>query len=446
MSNTATATNLFEGFEDLFKMDTPAPQPVKTEQKPRVLKTPETVAEPISIEETTVNASLVPQAQAKIAAIRKEMNDLFVERDAAIDCALYALVSEQSFLMLGQPGTGKSALTYELCSRIDNGSYFQWMLNKTSDPSELLGPYSIKEMENDKFMRVTTGKLPEANIVFVDEIFKANAPVLNILLPVMNEKIFYNDGKPNDIPLMLFVGASNERPEEGDGLEAFYDRFLFRINVQYVKDAGNKKRMYSNYINGRRGLANLAGKTTISVEEIKALVEESKNVTVTREIINNFVKFINDLEKQTIHVSDRRQNECFKILQASAVINGRNRVSLDDFKSLIYVLWDKEEQIPYIESAITKMINPYDDQFRAFKDSFMNIKKDVDSCSDVNEKSQKSLEAKGGIEKITSKLNKLINDASKNGKDITEFTNLRDEMVAYSNKIVQDALGASLGI
>lgn len=88
------------------------------------------------------------------------------------------------------------------------------MLNKTSDPSEILGPYSIKEMENDKFMRITTGKLPEAHIAFIDECFKANAPVLNILLPIMNEKIFYNDGKPNNIPLMTMIGASNEGPED----------------------------------------------------------------------------------------------------------------------------------------------------------------------------------------------------------------------------------------
>ena len=319
------------------------------------------------------------------------------------------------------------------------------MLNKTSDPSEILGPFSIKEMENDKFMRITTGKLPEAHIAFIDECFKANAPVLNILLPIMNEKIFYNDGKPNDIPLMTMIGASNEGPED-ESLAAFYDRFLFRINVHYVKDAANKKRMYTNYVNERRGLANLTGKTTITIEEIKALTEASKAIPVPKEIINKFTKFINDLDKQTIHISDRRQNECFKIMQASAVINGRQQVGVDDFKALIYVLWDKEEQIPIIESSITKMINPFDDQFKGFKDNFAAIRKDIDNCNDENEKSTKSLEAKGSIEKLTSKLNRLINEASKNGKDITEFTLFRDEMVAYSNKIVQDALGASLGI
>ncbi len=319
------------------------------------------------------------------------------------------------------------------------------MLNKTSDPSELLGPYSIKEMENDKFMRITTGKLPEAHIAFIDECFKANAPVLNILLPIMNEKIFYNDGKPNDIPLMTMIGASNEGPED-ESLNAFYDRFLFRINVHYVKDAANKKRMYTNYINERRGIANLAGKTTITIEEIKALTEASKNIIVPKEIINKFVKFINDLDKQTIHVSDRRQNECLKILQASAVLHGRQQVGIDDFKALIYVLWDKEEQIPFIESTITKMINPFDDQFADFKKQFASLQKDIDASTDANEKASKSLEAKGNIEKLTSKLNRLINEASKNGKDITDFTTFRDEMVAYSNKVVQDALGASLGI
>lgn len=88
------------------------------------------------------------------------------------------------------------------------------MLNKTSDPSEILGPFSVKEMENDKFMRITTGKLPEAHIAFMDEVFKSNAPTLNALLTIMNEHMFYNDGKPNDVPLISMFGASNEPPED----------------------------------------------------------------------------------------------------------------------------------------------------------------------------------------------------------------------------------------
>lgn len=439
--------DIFEGFDDLFSdLGNPASN-AEAEQEKGVTAEPVATADKssnITIQNGN-NANLVTNAQAKIAMIKREMNEQFMERDAVIDCMMYALVSGQSMLMLGNPGTAKSKITYELCSRIENGNYFQWMLNKTSDPSEILGPFSVKEMENDKFMRITTGKLPEAHIAFIDECFKANAPVLNILLPIMNEKIFYNDGKPNDIPLMTMIGASNEGPEN-ESLAAFYDRFLFRINVHYVKDAANKKRMYTNYINERRGLGNLTSKTTITIEEIQALTAASKNIPVPKEIINKFIKFINSLDKQSIHISDRRQNECFKIMQASAIVHGRQQVGIDDFKSLVYVLWEKEEQIPIIESSITKMINPFDDQFKVFKDNFIAIKKDIDSSTDENDKSTKSLEAKGSIEKLTSKLNKLINDAFRNGKDISEFVNFRDEMIAYSDKIVEEALGASLGI
>lgn len=437
--------DIFDDFEGLFgDLGNPTSN-TEVEQEKGVTAIPVTTNQNGITIQNTNNANLVTGAQAKLNMIKKEMNEQFMERNAVIDCMMYALVSGQSMLMLGDPGTAKSKITYELCSRIENGNYFQWMLNKTSDPSELLGPYSIKEMENDKFMRITTGKLPEAHIAFIDECFKANAPVLNILLPIMNEKIFYNDGKPNDIPLMTMIGASNEGPED-ESLNAFYDRFLFRINVHYVKDAANKKRMYTNYINERRGIANLAGKTTITIEEIKALTEASKNIIVPKEIINKFIKFINNLDKQSIHVSDRRQNECLKILQASAIVHGRQQVGIDDFKALTYVLWDKEEQISFIESTITKMINPFDDQFADFKKQFASLQKDIDASTDANERASKSLEAKGSIEKLTSKLNKLINEASKNGKDITDFTSFRDEMVAYSNKVVQDALGASLGI
>ena len=443
------ATNLdFSDFDDMFAdmgLEKATEQQLNNEKNVTAKPVPAST-ETVSI--TPVNAPLNPavlqSAQAKMSQIFVEMNNLFVERDELIKLMELAIVTGTNLLMLGPPGTAKSAITYELCGRIENANYFQWMLNKTSDPSEILGPFSVKEMENDKFMRITTGKLPEAHIAFMDEVFKSNAPTLNALLTIMNEHIFYNDGKPVEVPLISMFGASNEPPED-ESLDAMYDRFIFRMNVQYIHDAANKKRMHSNYVDNRAGLLNLVNKTTITLAEVQALQAAAKTVKVPKDIINKFIRLISDLDRQAVHISDRRQNECFKVMQGSAVLAGRNSVTLDDFKSLVYVLWEKEEHIPLIESSILKMVNPYDDRFKELKENFNQVKTDIESITDSSQKSKKAIESKGVIEKIASKTNKLINEATKNGKDVAEFIEFRDNMVKYNQELINAALGTSFG-
>ena len=443
------ATNLdFSDFDDMFAdmgLEKATEQQLNNEKNVTAKPVPAST-ETVSI--APVNAPLNPavlqSAQAKMSQIFVEMNNLFVERDELIKLMELAIVTGTNLLMLGPPGTAKSAITYELCGRIENANYFQWMLNKTSDPSEILGPFSVKEMENDKFMRITTGKLPEAHIAFMDEVFKSNAPTLNALLTIMNEHIFYNDGKPVEVPLISMFGASNEPPED-ESLDAMYDRFIFRMNVQYIHDAANKKRMHSNYVDNRAGLLNLVNKTTITLEEVQALQAAAKTVKVPKDIINKFIRLISDLDRQAVHISDRRQNECFKVMQGSAVLAGRNSVTLDDFKSLVYVLWEKEEHIPLIESSILKMVNPYDDRFKELKENFNQVKTDIESITDSSQKSKKAIESKGVIEKIASKTNKLINEATKNGKDVAEFIEFRDNMVKYNQELINAALGTSFG-
>ena len=393
---------------------------------------------------TNIDPAVLQTAQAKMSQIAIEMNNSFVEREELIKLMMLAITTGTNLLMLGPPGTAKSAITYELCERIVDANYFQWMLNKTSDPSEILGPFSVKAMENDKFLRMTAGKLPEAHIAFMDEVFKSNAPTLNALLTIMNEHIFYNDGKPQDVPLITMIGASNEPPED-ESLDAMYDRFIFRMNVKYIKDASNKKRMHANYVDNRAGLLGLAGKTTISLNELLTLQRAAKCVKVSKDIINKFIRLISDLDRQGIHVSDRRQNECFKIMQGSAILRGSNMVGPDDFRSLVYVLWERDEHIPIIESAILKMVNPYDDRFKELKDNFNQVKADIESITDASDKAQKSLASKGVIEKIVGKTNKLINEAAKNGKDVSEFSKFRDDMIVYNQQLIASALGSSLG-
>lgn len=390
-------------------------------------------------------AQLVISGVDKMNKIGAELNNEFVERDDVIKLLQLAIVSKTNALLLGPPGTAKTKITHNICSRIVGSNYFEWMMNKTSDPSEILGSFSVKQMENDKFMRVTKGKLPEAHIAFLDEVYKSNAPCLNAILTIMNEHIFYNDGVAVDIPLISLVGASNEPPED-ESLAALHDRFIFRINVSYVTDAGNKKKMHNNYINERNPVAFSAPKTTITLEEIEALNTKSKQVIVSKDIINQFIRLISSLGRNAIHVSDRRQNECFKVMQSAAVLAGRDRVVLDDFLPLVYVLWEEENQIPVIREEITKLINPYDDKINEVKANFEQIRNDINKINNQNDKMRKCIEAKPALDKLVSKVNKLINDASRNGKDVAAFMALRDEIVQFSNSNVQESLGAVLGI
>lgn len=422
-------------------------------QASQVTKTP-VVQEEITHEETqqlqqnnveNISNINIQTALGKLANIELELNNEFVERRDLIEIMILAVITNSNLLMLGPPGTAKSKISMALCNRIENSNFFQWLLNKSSDPAELLGTFSIKGMENDEFRRVTTGKLPEANIAFIDEVYKCNSPTLNALLSIMNEHIFYNDGKIVPVPLISMFAASNEPPED-DSLLAMHDRFLFRIEVEYVHDASNKKRMFNNYIYERAGLSNNNTHTTITTDELKCLQDETTKIAVPKQIINKFITLTNNLQKNaTIFVSDRRANECFKILQGSALIHGRNKVGLDDFNALKYVLWEKKEDMDAINAEISKIVNPFDEDYAKYTKQFKEIKEKIDDASDTKTRNQLYFQYQNSLKSVTSRMNKLISEASMNGKDVTEYNKTREEMVKYSASLVNDVLGGTLG-
>ena len=382
--------------------------------------------------------NLLASAVEKMKKIASEMKDIFVERDDLINIMELALVTNTNLLMLGPPGTGKSYITYDLCKRIDGANYFQWMLNKTSDPSEILGSFSVKQMENDHFTRITTGKLPEAHIAFLDEVYKSNAPTLNALLTIMNEHIFYNDGKAIDVPLISMFGASNEPPED-DSLMALHDRFVFRINLEYVHDARGRKKMHNNYLLNRANKSITKTNTKITLEELKALNNAAANVRVSKDIVNKFISFVSDIGRTfAINVSDRRLNECLKILQGSAALNGRDEVILEDFRSLSYVLWEKNDDVDLIKNEIEKAVNPFDDKFNEIKESFNQIKEQIENAGSENEKRAMAVQSKRSINRIVEKTNKLIREASKNHKDVFEFEKFRDDVIKYNTDLINN--------
>src|ERR671918_3071368 len=128
----------------------------------------------------------------KLKKIREELKQTFLERADLIDGALAALLSSNHVLVIGPPATAKSMLADELCRRIAGANYFQWLLTRFTTPEELFGAVSLKALEADDYRRVTSHKLPEAHVAFLDEVFKASSSILNAILTIINERLFHN--------------------------------------------------------------------------------------------------------------------------------------------------------------------------------------------------------------------------------------------------------------
>src|SRR5437773_11260664 len=211
----------------------------------------------------------------KLKKIRDELRQTFLERADLIDGALAALSSSNHVLVIGPPRTARSMLADGLCRRIEGADYFQWLLTRFTTPEEIFGAVSLKALEQDDYRRVTSRKLPEAHIAFLDEIFKANSSILNAILTLINERLFHNGKEVTRVPLLTLFGASNELPEEEE-LTALYDRFLVRFVVNYIAEDFRFLRMLESQAQPER--------TTLTLTELTEMQKQVRDVSVPSHI------------------------------------------------------------------------------------------------------------------------------------------------------------------
>ena len=272
----------------------------------------------------------------KLQQIQQCLNRKFYDREAEIEALMTALLSRQHILFIGPAGTGKSALSSMLGEIVEGSMYFQHLLTPFSTPEELFGVLSLKDLEQGIYKRNIERMLPEAHFAFIDEIFKANSAILNSLLTLINERIFYNNGVPVAAPLMTLVGSSNEYIEEGEGLEALFDRFLLRYEVDYIREENSFISMLKNDQEIQ------VPKLTLS--ELFQHQECVKEIGISDTIYKALAKVRIKLRDEGIRPSDRRFKQSLSLLRAKAYLDGRAHVNRTDLVVLKHVLWENVEQ------------------------------------------------------------------------------------------------------
>lgn len=293
-------------------------------------------------------------------AVADGLNSLFVEREAIVSGMICAGIAGEHVLLLGAPGTAKSALTRAFSQAFDGATYFEWLLSKYTVPEELFGPLDLQALKSGTYSRVTKGKLPEAHVAFLDEIFKSNSGVLNALLTAINERVFHDGVGARQIPLRIMVGASNELPD-GAELAALYDRFLVRYWVDGIKDHGKLLSMLLAAPGKLSALMNLGDWDQAHLE--------TQDVKFDARAGNELLKLRTKLMDAGIIASDRRWKRAVGLLRANAWLSGDGEVTVDHFDILGDVLWSDPATRSKLVDVLTASSGSALSQARRTKDT-----------------------------------------------------------------------------
>lgn len=319
--------------------------------------------------------------------------------------------------------TAKSALVRAISQAL-GGSYFERLMTKFSTPEELFGPISLKALENDQFKRNTKSTLVDAEFAFVDEIFKSNSAILNALLAVMNERVFHNDG-PVQVPLVSMFGASNELPE-GKELEALFDRFMLRFEVDYVLRPSSFRTILAG--------GNLDVKTRLSMEQLRQAHVDVSKVKVSDATVDALLAIRDALKLDGFVVSDRRWKKSLKLAQAGAYINGETETSPEDLTFLADSLWRDPKDRSKIAKVVGRLADPVTAQVVEILDAAKEIEQKVANVkADRKQYITQAATALELFQQQIDKLNKLAKGASKRGASAVqdasnEIALVHDEM------------------
>ena len=362
------------------------------------------------------------------------------EREELVEMIAIALLTRKNLFVLGEPGQAKSYAINLFRRHITGARQFERLLSKQSDEEQLFGrvdlasllpgsvPPTVLEQDatyqNQRFnLRVlvegigsmkdepatweklksgteklelyraalsalhkseptvqTAGKIPEADIVLLDEIFKCNDGVLNSLLTALNERKYTNEGRTYPIPVISFFAASNEIPNFNDPqekiLEALYDRLELKVVTANIEDRGTRLAVLKNKQTGAFGQIS----ATITLEELRQMQQEVASIPVP-DAINELADDILCELRKDMAVSDRKYLGYYPIAQAKAWLSGHDKVESCDLLALKNYLWRLPSDREKVEAVLTRLcVNPMQDKVNDIRGMALESQEEFDAA------------------------------------------------------------------
>ena len=314
----------------------------------------------------------------------RDLNRGIYEKETEISLSLLAALAGESVILLGPPGVAKSMVARQLKCAFRGARNFEYLMSRFSTPDEIFGPVSIQKLKtSDTYERAVEGYLPTADVVFLDEIWKAGPAIQNTLLTVINEKLFRNGIREIKLPLKLLVAASNELPAKGEGLEALWDRFVIRIESRPIRQEKNFREMLLGVKSeaGGQGLEaeESAQSNAITAEEYAEWSKAIDCIGVKEEVfdaisaIRKSLRAVNvdeAAERRHVYVSDRRWKNIMRLLRTSAFMQDRDEVAVCDLLPIYHCLWQEPEERDAIRALVIRaLFAPHADKLVEMKNA-----------------------------------------------------------------------------
>lgn len=379
----------------------------------------------------------------------EQVAEIYYERATETRMIVTGILAGQHTLLLGPPGTGKSAIVREITSRITSARYWEILLSKFTAPSAIFGPVDVAALAQGTYRQVFDGHATTAHIAFVDEIFKCSSAALNSMLAYLNERVYHPEagGAPITCPLVSAVCASNELAEDDEATAALDDRLLIRMEVDYLSEPDSFDRLLRSAVNTTNGAA--PTRTTVELADLQAAItREVPAVELSPTVISAIRDLRADLRHREIISSDRRWKQGVRVLQAAAWLDGRDHVTADDLAVLTHVLW----KVPATKPTVAKVIRDY------LGSDARRIADMLDEVDRIGAELDKKLAADGGEDadlhawgvrvngdmgRIGRRLRRALDDAQQAGRPTSSHQRAVDHTQHVYNRLLTKALGVA---